>query len=318
MAIGGFASNVLQMGQVATVLDTVVAERGAPAVQAAINTVAPATPALVAAAVDEALFRPTETTARQAAADNAAKQAERESRFMKALAVGAAFIPVIGKPVAGFLNYSAQREVAGTQERIATADAALQASLVNQGGSTMIEGQGFDWGSLLNTALQYRMQRDQQRTQLQIAQAGQVLPDFGAVPGGGNIGMTQAAFPAIPAFLGGAARVGGALVRRGGALITAAGKAISSRKAVQLAKVLGIQGAATALGIGAVELAEAVLSEQQRTRRGKGVSAAALKTTRRTMRTVERMHRQIAGYCRDAGVRTTRVVRVAAPGKRCR
>lgn len=165
----------------------------------------------------------------------------------------------------------------------------------------------FDLGSVVNAATrlyQIKQQEDAQRVM-----------------------MTQAAFPAIPglsSLLGGATRlgtamipaVGGAVVRAGRGFITAAGRMISRKKAVALAKQLGVQGAATALGIGALELAEAVVSESQRARRGKSITAASMRTTRRTMRQINSLHRQLAGFCRETGVGRSR--RAAPAPKRCR
>lgn len=121
----------------------------------------------------------------------------------------------------------------------------------------------------------------------------------------------QTAFPALPAlgsFLGGTvARAGAAAV---GIIRTAAGRIagwvlpsgvrVSRKQAVELAKNVGITAAAGALGASAVELAEAIMQEEGRPRRGRGITAAQLRTTRRTMRKVESMHRQIAKAAKGA------------------
>ena len=177
----------------------------------------------------------------------------------------------------------------------------------------------FDWSGLARDGLRILAQTISDRS----------IPDYGPMPQP-TYSMQPAAWPSVAGagaagarsllqMLGGGAvaAAGTAVVRAGGKLLTAAGTWVSRKKAVQLAKVLGIQGAATALGIGAVELAEAVLADRNKAGRGKGISAAQLRTTRRTMRTVERMHRQIQGYCRDAGIRSkTKTVFVG--GKKCR
>lgn len=185
---------------------------------------------------------------------------------------------------------------------------------------------GSGWSDVLlggaNMLLQYKAQEDAQKQALRIAQAS--APQ-----------VQQAAFPAMPAgfpaifgsALGTVARVGGAAVGvirsvsgRIVSIMLPSGQKVTRKAAINLAKQMGVTGAATALGIGAVELAEMIVQDQGKSRRGKGISAAQLRTTRRTMTTVEKMHRQIAGYCRDAGVRTTRFVRAPAPsfGKRCK
>lgn len=154
---------------------------------------------------------------------------------------------------------------------------------------------------------------------------------FGALPGGAPL-MSAMLPAAMPAILGGArvlgtalgtTRVGAALglggsllpaVARGavGVLRTVAGKIrgvvlssgrfVSSAKAAALAKRVGMEAAAVALGVSAVELAEMVLADQEKKsrRRGRGVSGADLRRTRRTIRTVERMHDQIVSACRPA------------------
>jgi hypothetical protein len=50
-------------------------------------------------------------------------------------------------------------------------------------------------------------------------------------------------------------------------------------------------------------MAQMVLDEGTTKRRGRAITAAALRTTRRTMRQVQSMHRQIAGYCSSSGYR---------------
>lgn len=80
--------------------------------------------------------------------------------------------------------------------------------------------------------------------------------------------------------------------------ITASGRRVSRRQAVRLAREMGITAAATALGVGAAELAEAVLDETKRGRRGRGITAAQIRTTTRTIRKLERAHAQIARVAR--------------------
>lgn len=143
------------------------------------------------------------------------------------------------------------------------------------------------------------------------------------INGGGTTApaMTLPAMPnlsmALGPFLGSAASAGRALLGSGivagavgivrtaaGAIrgvMTAGGRFISSRKAVELAKRVGIDAAAVALGISAVEMAQMVLDEGVKPRRrGKGITAASMRTTRRTMRQIERMHTQIHRAARVA------------------
>lgn len=134
---------------------------------------------------------------------------------------------------------------------------------------------------------------------------GPVISDSGPMYGyGGYSGMPAAlpaAFPMIGAMGGAALRtlpaIGGAVMGAGRAVVAAATK----KNAVKLAKVLGVQGAATALGIGAIELAQWVIDDAKRKGRGRGVTAAQLRTTRRTMRKVMGMARTIRKECSETG-----------------
>jgi len=142
---------------------------------------------------------------------------------------------------------------------------------------------------------------------------GAVIPDFGPISGGG-MGMAQPV--GFPALLGGAARLVPGAARLLGAaagvvrtaagkirgVMTSAGRFVSSSKAAALARKVGLETAAVALGVSAVELAEMILADQERKgrRRGRGVSGADLRRTRRTIRTVERMHDQIVAACRPS------------------
>jgi hypothetical protein len=125
------------------------------------------------------------------------------------------------------------------------------------------------------------------------------LPALGPIVGGLVAGAGS--------LLGGAVRVAAGLVRTAAGKIRGVmlgtGKFVSSKKAVDLAKRVGVDAAAVALGISAVEMAQMVLDEGTTKRRGRAITAAALRTTRRTMRQVQSMHRQIAGYCSSAGYR---------------
>lgn len=135
-------------------------------------------------------------------------------------------------------------------------------------------------------------------TMAAAAMPGAAFPQLamGAMPTLGRIGAGM--LTAGSAAVGVLRSVGGKIL----GVMLPSGVKVSRKAVVSLAKTMGIQGAATALGIGAVELAEMVMQESGGRRgRGRGVSAAQLRTTRRTMRTVERMHKQILGYCRETG-----------------
>lgn len=169
--------------------------------------------------------------------------------------------------------------------------------------STMFEDAGgWNWGNILQTGVNAFTEYQRSR------QAAAPM----AMPGGMPVQMASVAFPALgalpalggmmsralPAVLGGV--VGGAVVRGGRMIATAIGN-ISRKRVVAIAKTLGIQGAATALGIGAVELAQMVLNEQAHKRRGGGVTGAQLRTTRKTMRKVMGMARTIRSACSETG-----------------
>lgn len=150
------------------------------------------------------------------------------------------------------------------------------------------------------------------------------VPDYGPVmPGGAPVfGATRTALPMIGGILRGGASLlglgaglGGAALRAGaGVLRTAAGairgvvlssgKFLSSSKAAALARRVGIDAAAAALGIGAVELAEMIMADQQRRARrsSRGISGRDMRTAKRTIKRVERLHREIVHACSSAHV----------------
>lgn len=119
------------------------------------------------------------------------------------------------------------------------------------------------------------------------------------LPGGA---VTQTAFPALPALgaIGGTIgrTVAGTIGRAGGLIATTLGN-ITRKKAVALAKTMGVQAAAAALGIGAVQLADMVIADQQKRRRGAGISASNMRTTTKTLRKFHTMQRRIKDVCGD-------------------
>lgn len=105
-------------------------------------------------------------------------------------------------------------------------------------------------------------------------------------------------------FGGGAARVGAGALATGGAagnlilsqtgkilaVVTATGARIGRKRAVAIAKSIGLNAAAAALGIGLVELATMVTEEVGRPRRRRGITARDFSTTRRTLTKIKTMH----------------------------
>jgi hypothetical protein len=78
-------------------------------------------------------------------------------------------------------------------------------------------------------------------------------------------------------------------------LLGAAARRIDRRKAVLLARELGIAAAAAALGITALELAELLVSAPRRRRRG--ITASQISTTKATIRRIDSLNRSIAAVC---------------------
>lgn len=131
--------------------------------------------------------------------------------------------------------------------------------------------------------------QQQQRAPMQVQEAGiggalaRLIPGAGIVAGAAGVVRS----------------VGGKILR----VIMPGGRAVSRKRAVELAKRVGIDAAAVALGITAVDMAQMVLDDTSTKRRGRSITSAQLRTTRSTMRRVRAMHRQIVGYCGTAGYR---------------
>lgn len=144
------------------------------------------------------------------------------------------------------------------------------------------------------------------------ASAASIVPSGGFKMAFPTIAGPLASLGGLAARLGAGSLIGGAARAAVGLVRTAAGKVrgvflasgrfISSKKGAQLAKRVGIDAAAVALGVSTVEVAEMVLADLERGRRGRGLSARDMKITRRTIGTVQRLHRQIVDACRDARV----------------
>jgi len=119
-------------------------------------------------------------------------------------------------------------------------------------------------------------------------------------------GASNMASPGIfSTALGAAASIGlGGLKKIGNTVYSATGKIlhvivggmkVTPRKAKALAKQIGLDAAAAALGISAVELAQMVLSDSARTSRGnsRGISGADLRRTRRTMNKIKSINKYL-------------------------
>ena len=121
-----------------------------------------------------------------------------------------------------------------------------------------------------------------------------------------------AAFPGLPALGAGVARLIPGLGAAAGAAVGViravggrilgfmlpSGMKVTRKAAVNLAKQIGIVGAASALGAGVEDVAEAILQEDKAPRRGRGISPAQMRVTLRTIGKVERAHKKIAKVAR--------------------
>jgi hypothetical protein len=142
-------------------------------------------------------------------------------------------------------------------------------------------------------------------------------------PGGGlqNVVYDQATGQFIPAAAGmggmisrGAAVAGGGVRILGNLIYSASGRIrgvmarggqfLSAKRVYSGAKVLGLAAASGALGVSIDQLAQVVLEQASRPRRrGRGISGRDLRTTRRTTRTIIRMHSQLEQLCGQGGFR---------------
>lgn len=134
----------------------------------------------------------------------------------------------------------------------------------------------------------------QQTTQAQMYEAMVSGPQ--SLPGGGGMSQMGMTGGNVISYAGrGFAMVPG-IVRtvtgRISSIVLPSGQKYSAKKAASLIRSVGLQAAAAALGIGIVEVAELLLS-QQRTRRRRGISYAQLRNAKRVACTVSRMARDL-------------------------
>lgn len=177
----------------------------------------------------------------------------------------------------------------------------------------MFEEEMGNGGLDLTTALQILVNSGAQAISDRISMSGSqaAIPDYGSLTGA--TALTPAgALPALGPLLQGA-RAGlgalgglaagavGVLRSAGGRIlgwILPSGRRVGRKAAVAMAKQFGLIAAASALGATVEDLAQAVLDEEAKPRRGRGITASQLRTTTRTIGKIERAHKQIARAAR--------------------
>lgn len=115
---------------------------------------------------------------------------------------------------------------------------------------------------------------------------------FSASPGTGvSLASQLGAGPLVSSVVRTAAATGGGLVKLAGAagrsiwkVVLPSGKIVTRKNAVALARRIGLESAAVALGISAVEMAGAIAEESTRRRRGRGITGRDIAVVRRTAR----------------------------------
>lgn len=174
----------------------------------------------------------------------------------------------------------------GMPDSVAPLSLTARGSAVNNVG-TLLTGMGYNnLGGALSFASQY----------LQTDSGDPVDPETGQIiiPQQGGGGMVPVA--------GSVARAGALIIGMGGrvlGLITGAGRRISVAKVAQIAKAFGIQTAAAALGVTAVEVAQAVMQDAtKKRRRNRGITPRDMRVTGRTVNKLNRMHAKIAQIAR--------------------
>lgn len=131
---------------------------------------------------------------------------------------------------------------------------------------------------------------------------------FTALPGTGlSLANQLAAGPLVSGVVRTAAAAGGGLVKLAGAagrtiwkVVLPSGKVVTRKNAVALARRIGLESAAVALGISAVEMASAIAEESTRRRRGRGITGRDLAVVRRTARKLNSAACALAGIPRPA------------------
>lgn len=119
------------------------------------------------------------------------------------------------------------------------------------------------------------------------------LPGLGAAAGAAARGATGLARMAGNVVLSAAGRIRG--------LVTSTGQFIATKRAARITRFLGLQAAAAALGVSAVELAQTVLQDAGKVRRrGRGISGADVRRTVRTMKKLQRLNAAVGAGCRSA------------------
>lgn len=138
-------------------------------------------------------------------------------------------------------------------------------------------------------------------------------PPIPTSPGEAGVAAFGALIPRVAGGAMAAARAPGLVFTTTGVIrgVQTASGFFNRRRMVQLAKTVGLEAAAAALGITVVQLATAVGDEQRRPRRRRGISGRDLATTRRTIRAIKSMACQI-------GVSTAAPRRRATRAKTCR
>ena len=119
------------------------------------------------------------------------------------------------------------------------------------------------------------------------APPSQFLPQIGGGALTGNLGLALSGLGRVGGAMLGVARTVGGKIR---GVFMSSGKFVSRKKAAALAKRVGIEAAALALAISTVEMAEIILDESTAPRRGKGITARNIRTTKRVIGAVQRIH----------------------------
>jgi len=208
-------------------------------------------------------------------------------------------VPGVGTALGGAIGGGAQSLLSGKG-----ASGVARSALAGYGGGTLLESglkYGSQWLGGGGSAYELPQSAPQGRA---LPGGAQMMPasyDGQATPWGSGPG----AYPLTPTAgaMGPIATAGGLILSatRSGAMRIAGlmsplfGK-ISPKKAMQMVKTLGLQAAAAGIGIGVVELAQLVAQEsgKKSTRRGRGITAAQLRTTQSTIGKVVRINDRLA------------------------